>query len=53
MLGKVRASAPQTVMKRSRSFGDRQLLRSNTEDNTDNSEQDESSSLRSSWSLVS
>ncbi|KAE8290746.1 Phosphatidate phosphatase LPIN2 [Larimichthys crocea] len=52
MLGKVRASAAQTVMKRSRSFGDRELLRSNTEDNTDNSEQDESSSLRSSWSLA-
>ncbi|GLD50916.1 phosphatidate phosphatase LPIN2-like isoform X1 [Lates japonicus] len=39
-------------MKRQRSWGDRELLGSNTEDNTDNSEQDESSSLRSSWSLA-
>ncbi|XP_040910382.1 phosphatidate phosphatase LPIN2 isoform X1 [Toxotes jaculatrix] len=40
------------VMKRRRSWEDRGLLGSNTEDNTDNSEQDESSSLRSSWSLA-
>lgn len=52
-VGKVRAGAPLTVMKRQRSWGDRELLGSNTEDNTDNSEQDESLSLRSSWSLVS
>ncbi|XP_030016197.1 phosphatidate phosphatase LPIN2 isoform X2 [Sphaeramia orbicularis] len=39
-------------MKRQRSLGDMELLGSNTEDNTDNSEQDESSSLRSSWSLA-
>ncbi|XP_038573610.1 LOW QUALITY PROTEIN: phosphatidate phosphatase LPIN2 [Micropterus salmoides] len=39
-------------MKRHRSWGDRELLGSNTEDNTDNSEQDESLSLRSSWSLA-
>ncbi|XP_035025636.1 phosphatidate phosphatase LPIN2 isoform X1 [Hippoglossus stenolepis] len=39
-------------MKRSRSWGGRELLGSNTEDNTDNSEQDESLSLRSSWSLA-
>ncbi|XP_039999065.1 phosphatidate phosphatase LPIN2 isoform X2 [Xiphias gladius] len=38
-------------MKRPRSWGDRDLLGSNTED-TDNSEQDESTSLRSSWSLA-
>ena len=52
-VGKVRTGAPLTEMKRQRSWGDRELLGSNTEDNTDNSEQDESSSLRSSWSLVS
>lgn len=40
-------------MKRSRSWGDRELLGNNTEDNTDTSEQDESLSSRSSWSLVS
>lgn len=51
-VGKVRAGAPPSVMKRPRSWGDRDLLGSNTED-TDNSEQDESTSLRSSWSLVS
>ncbi|XP_037643899.1 phosphatidate phosphatase LPIN2 isoform X2 [Sebastes umbrosus] len=39
-------------MKRQRSWGDRELLGSNTDDNTDNSEQDESSSLRLSWSLA-
>ncbi|XP_045909000.1 phosphatidate phosphatase LPIN2 isoform X1 [Micropterus dolomieu] len=39
-------------MKRHRSWGDREFLGSNTEDNTDNSEQDESLSLRSSWSLA-
>ncbi|XP_070700852.1 phosphatidate phosphatase LPIN2 [Pempheris klunzingeri] len=39
-------------MKRQRSWGDGEYLGSNTEDNTDNSEQDESSSLRSSWSLA-
>ncbi|XP_017266514.1 phosphatidate phosphatase LPIN2 isoform X2 [Kryptolebias marmoratus] len=38
-------------MKRQRSWGNWELLGSNTEDNTDNSEQDESS-LRSSWSLA-
>ncbi|XP_054479250.1 phosphatidate phosphatase LPIN2 isoform X1 [Anoplopoma fimbria] len=38
-------------MKRQRSWGDRELLGSNTDDNTDNSEQDESS-LRLSWSLA-
>lgn len=52
-VGQVRAGALLTVMKRQRSWGDRELLGSNTEDNTDNSEQDESPSLRSSWSLVS
>lgn len=40
-------------MKRRRSWEDGELLTSNTEDNTDQSEQDESSSLRSPWSLVS
>lgn len=40
-------------MKRPRSWDDGELLSSNTEDNTDQSEQDESSSLRSPWSLVS
>ncbi|KAM4551316.1 phosphatidate phosphatase LPIN2 isoform 2-T2 [Odontesthes bonariensis] len=39
-------------MKRQRSWGNWELPGSNTEDNTDNSEQDESSSLRSSWSLT-
>ncbi|KAM9349370.1 phosphatidate phosphatase LPIN2 [Symphorus nematophorus] len=39
-------------MKRQRPWRDRELLGSNTEDNTDNSEQDEPSSLRSSWSLA-
>ncbi|XP_030608639.1 phosphatidate phosphatase LPIN2 isoform X2 [Archocentrus centrarchus] len=39
-------------MKRQRSWGNRELQGSNTEDSTDNSEQDESSSLRSSWSLA-
>ncbi|XP_032386351.1 phosphatidate phosphatase LPIN2 isoform X4 [Etheostoma spectabile] len=39
-------------MKRQRSWGDRELLGCNTDDNTDNSEQDESSSLRPSWSLA-
>lgn len=52
-VGKVRAGAPQTVMKRQRSWGDREHLDSNTEDTTDSSEQDDSSSLKSSWSLVS
>lgn len=52
-VGKVRAGAPLIVMKRQRSWGDRELLESNTEDNTDNSEHEDSSSLRSSWSLVS
>lgn len=46
---KGRASAKE--MKRQRSWGDKDLLGSNTEDTTDNS--DESLSLRSSWSLVS
>lgn len=41
------------VMKRQRSWEDGELLTSNTEDNTDQSEQDESSPLRSPWSLVS
>ncbi|KAM7400374.1 hypothetical protein PAMA_004862 [Pampus argenteus] len=49
-LGKVRA--PLTVMKRQRSCGDRELLESNTEDNTDNSEHDDSLSPKSSWSLA-
>nr|XP_004543003.1 phosphatidate phosphatase LPIN2 isoform X2 [Maylandia zebra] len=40
------------VMKRPRSWGNRELLGSNTEDNTDNSEQDEPSSQRSSWFLA-
>ncbi|CAI5640790.1 unnamed protein product [Oreochromis niloticus] len=40
------------VMKRQRSWGNRELLGSNTEDNTDNSEQDEPSSQRSSWFLA-
>ncbi|XP_033506532.2 phosphatidate phosphatase LPIN2 isoform X1 [Epinephelus lanceolatus] len=39
-------------MKRQRSWGDWELLGNNTDDNTDNSEQDESLSLRSSWSLA-
>ncbi|KAL7386562.1 hypothetical protein ABVT39_010277 [Epinephelus coioides] len=39
-------------MKRQRSLGDWELLGNNTDDNTDNSEQDESLSLRSSWSLA-
>ncbi|XP_012734783.2 phosphatidate phosphatase LPIN2 isoform X2 [Fundulus heteroclitus] len=39
-------------MKRQRSWANWELLGSNTEDNTDNSEPDESSSLRSSWSLA-
>ncbi|KAM4557235.1 phosphatidate phosphatase LPIN2 isoform 2-T2 [Fundulus diaphanus] len=39
-------------MKRQRSWGNWELLGSNTEDTTDNSEPDESSSLRSSWSLA-
>ncbi|XP_056148515.1 phosphatidate phosphatase LPIN2 [Lampris incognitus] len=39
-------------MKRLRSWGDMESLGSNTEDNTDNSEQDDSPSLRSSWSLA-
>ncbi|KAK1878438.1 Phosphatidate phosphatase LPIN2 [Dissostichus eleginoides] len=39
-------------MKRERSWGDRELLGGNTDDNTDRSEQDESLSLRSSWSLA-
>ncbi|KAK5889254.1 hypothetical protein CesoFtcFv8_015273 [Champsocephalus esox] len=39
-------------MKRQRSWGDRELLGGNTGDNTDYSEQDESLSLRSSWSLA-
>lgn len=52
-LDKVRAGPPLAVMKRRRSWGDSELLGSNTEDTTDNSEQDEASSLRSSWSLVS
>ncbi|KAM3604793.1 uncharacterized protein V6R79_016236 [Siganus canaliculatus] len=39
-------------MKRQRSWGDRELLGNYTDDTTDNSEQDESSSLRSSWSLA-
>ncbi|KAF6733942.1 Phosphatidate phosphatase LPIN2 [Oryzias melastigma] len=39
-------------MKRQRSWGNGELRESNTEDTTDNSEQDESSSLRSSWSLT-
>ncbi|XP_024129771.1 phosphatidate phosphatase LPIN2 isoform X1 [Oryzias melastigma] len=39
-------------MKRQRSWGNWELRESNTEDTTDNSEQDESSSLRSSWSLT-
>ncbi|XP_071347571.1 phosphatidate phosphatase LPIN2 isoform X2 [Trachinotus anak] len=51
-VGKVRAGAPLKVMKRPRSWGDGEILGSNTEDTTDNSEQDESSSLRSSWSLA-
>ncbi|KAG7229009.1 hypothetical protein INR49_013242 [Caranx melampygus] len=51
-LDKVRAGPPLAVMKRRRSWGDSELLESNTEDTTDNSEQDEASSLRSSWSLV-
>ncbi|XP_028284251.1 phosphatidate phosphatase LPIN2 isoform X2 [Parambassis ranga] len=38
-------------MKRQRSWGSRDPMESNTE-NTDNSEQDESSSLKSSWSLA-
>lgn len=41
------------MMKRQRSWEDGELLTSNTEDNTDQSEQDESSPLRSPWSLVS
>ncbi|XP_022613995.1 phosphatidate phosphatase LPIN2-like isoform X2 [Seriola dumerili] len=49
---KVRAGTPLTVMKRPRSWGDSELLGSNTEDSTDNSEQDEALSLRSSWSLA-
>lgn len=51
-VGRVRAGALLTVMKRQRSWGDRELLGGNTDDNTDYSEQDESLSLRSSWSLV-
>ncbi|XP_032421647.1 phosphatidate phosphatase LPIN2 isoform X1 [Xiphophorus hellerii] len=39
-------------MKRQRSLASWELLGSNTEDNTDYSEADESSSLRSSWSLT-
>ncbi|XP_047446383.1 phosphatidate phosphatase LPIN2 isoform X1 [Mugil cephalus] len=39
-------------MKRQRSWGNWELVESNTDDNTDNSEQDESSSPRSSWSLA-
>ncbi|XP_010789745.1 phosphatidate phosphatase LPIN2-like [Notothenia coriiceps] len=39
-------------MKRQRSWGDRELLGGNTNDNTDYSEQNESLSLRSSWSLA-
>ncbi|XP_053186404.1 phosphatidate phosphatase LPIN2 isoform X1 [Scomber japonicus] len=39
-------------MKRQRSWGDREHLDSNSEDTTDNSEQDDSSSLKSSWSLA-
>lgn len=41
------------AMKRQRTWEDGELLTSNTEDNTDQSEHDESSSLRSPWSLVS
>lgn len=52
-VGHERVGAPLTAMKRQRSWGDSELLASNTEDNTDQSEQEESSSLRSSWSLVS
>lgn len=54
-LDKVRAGPPlAAVMKRRRSWGDSELLGSNTDDTTDtSSEQDEASSLRSSWSLVS
>lgn len=43
---------PLMTMKRQRSGGDLELLGTSTEDNTDSSEQDESS-LRSSWFLVS
>ncbi|XP_008285904.1 phosphatidate phosphatase LPIN2 isoform X2 [Stegastes partitus] len=39
-------------MKRQRSWGNRELQGSNTEDNTDYSEQDESPSQKSSWSLA-
>nr|XP_046264906.1 phosphatidate phosphatase LPIN2 isoform X2 [Scatophagus argus] len=46
------SGAPLTAMKRQSSWGGRELLGSHTEDITDYSEQDESSSLRSSWSLL-
>ncbi|KAK5860180.1 hypothetical protein PBY51_021676 [Eleginops maclovinus] len=39
-------------MKRQRSWGDRELLGGNTDENTDYGEQDESLSLRSPWSLA-
>ncbi|KAK9538673.1 hypothetical protein VZT92_003831 [Zoarces viviparus] len=39
-------------MKRQRSRGDRELLGGNTDDNTDASEQEESASLKLSWSLA-
>lgn len=52
-VGHERVGTRLTVMKRQRSLGDSELLASNTEDTTDQSEQEESSSLRSSWSLVS
>ncbi|XP_029379939.1 phosphatidate phosphatase LPIN2 isoform X2 [Echeneis naucrates] len=48
-VGEERAGAPRIVMKRQRSW---ELLGSNTEDATDHSEQDEPSSLKSSWSLT-
>lgn len=48
-VGKTGACAPPKVMQKQRSCGDIELLGNNT----DNSEQDESSSLRLSWSLVS
>lgn len=51
--GEIRAGAPPTVMKRLRPCVDMEPPESTTEDNTESSEQDESSSLRSSWSLVS
>lgn len=51
-MDKAGADALLMVMKRQRSWGNRELLGSNTEDNTDNSEQDEPSSQRSSWFLA-